>query len=200
VKVAGDGPQALDIAVAWRPNLIILDILLPTMDGFEVCKTLREDISTAFIPIMMLTARGETESRTKAFSIGTDDYVTKPFSFAEITARAGAVLGRSNRRRAAQEIISTGDLQIDLVKRRVSRAGNPIDLTPTEFRLLETLARHLDMPIPSQALVDKIWGPAYAGEVEHVKHYIWLLRRKLENDPGDPKHLLTERGFGYRLS
>lgn len=196
VLSANDGKSGLSLASDRQPDLIILDVMMPGMDGWQVLAQLE---SPARCPVIMLTAKDQEFDKLRAFRHGVDDYVTKPFSFAEITARVGAVLGRAARRHDDLKIIRTGDLEIDLMKRRVSRRETSIELTPTEYRVLEALARNLDVPVPSEALVEQVWGPTYAGEVQYVKHYIWSLRKKLENDPGDPNHLLTERGFGYRL-
>jgi two-component system KDP operon response regulator KdpE len=128
-----------------------------------------------------------------------DDYVTKPFSFTELTARIGAVLARATRAVAPSHSLTSGDLTIDFDERRVTVAGRTVTLTPTEYRLLETLARHPNRTMPVETLLEQVWGREYAGEAEHVKHYIWTLRKKIEADPGDPKHLIAERGFGYRF-
>jgi two-component system KDP operon response regulator KdpE len=125
--------------------------------------------------------------------------VTKPFSFAEMVARVGAVLTRAARSSLPSHGITSGYLAIDFDQHRVTVAGHPIELTPTEYHLLETLARHANRTVPTEQLITEVWGPQYAGEVEQVKHFIWTLRKKIEADPGDPKHLITERGFGYRF-
>ena len=128
-----------------------------------------------------------------------DDYVTKPFSFAELTARVGAVLARAKLAPVSTHQVTSGDLTVDFDQRRVTLGGNVVDLTPTEYHLLATLARHAQRTVPSEQLLAEVWGPEYAGEVEHVKHYIWALRKKIEADHGDPVHILTERSFGYRF-
>jgi len=151
------------------------------------------------VPIIMLTAKDEEIDKLHGFGLGVDDYVTKPFSFAELTARVGAVLARTMRSPGSAHRITSDDLTIDFDQRHVTVAGRAADLTPTEYHLLETLARHAQRTVPSEQLLAEVWGPEYAGEVEHVKHYIWSLRKKIEADPGDPKHILTERGFGYRF-
>jgi len=147
----------------------------------------------------MLTAKGEELDKLRGFQLGVDDYVTKPFSFAEMTARVRAVLTRSRHRPQSDQQMTSADLVINFEHRRVTLQGRPVDLTPTEYRLLELLARRADRPVPLEALLSAAWGPEYAGEVEHVKHYIWSLRRKIEADPGNPKHIVTERGYGYRF-
>jgi two-component system KDP operon response regulator KdpE len=193
---ARDGPRGLRLAVEARPDLVVLDVMMPGMDGWEVCERLR---GTASLPIIMLTAKGEEIDKLRGFRLGVDDYVTKPFSFAELAARVGAVLARAAHVPAGTHSVTSSDLTIDFDERHVKVAGQPVELTPTEYHLLETLARHPHRTVPSETLLVEVWGPEYVGEVEHVKHYIWTLRKKIEADPGDPKHILTERGFGYRF-
>lgn len=194
--LAGDGRTGLRQASNRHPDLIVLDIMMPGMDGWEVCRQLREN---SRVPIIMLTAKGEEIDKLRGFRLGVDDYVTKPFSFAELTARISAVLSRAQLTPELTRQITSGDFSIDLSQHRVTVAGRVIDLTPTEYRLLEMLARHPNRTIPSEVLLTEVWGAEYSGELDHVKHYIWTLRKKLEADPGDPKHILTERGFGYRF-
>lgn len=192
---AESGAQGLALVETAEPDLVVLDVMMPGMDGWEVCRRLRR---LSDVPIIFLTAKDEEMDKLRGFRLGVDDYVTKPFSFAELTARIGAVLARTKGTTSRQGVLS-GDLHIDFTQRRVTVAGAPIELTPTEYRLLEVLARHPHRPIPTEMLLQEVWGPAYAGESEHVKHYIWSLRKKIEADPGDPRHILTERGYGYRL-
>jgi len=194
--VASDGLSGLRLAAEAQPELAVLDVMMPDMDGWEVCRRLREQSN---VPIIMLTAKGEEFDKLHGFRLGVDDYVTKPFSFAELTARVGAVLARAAHAPASTHRVTSGDIAIDFDQRRVTIAGHIIDLTPTEYHLLEILARHAHRTVPTERLLADVWGSAYAGEVEHVKHYIWALRKKIETDPGDPKHLMTERGFGYRF-
>lgn len=190
------GPQGLEIARARNPALIILDVMMPEMDGWEVCKKLRR-LSTA--PVIMLTAKGEEVDKLRGFRLGVDDYVTKPFSFAELIARVGAVLNRSSAAAVRSHRLESGDLVIDYDQRRVFVNDQVIELSAREFHLLEVLARHFQRPVSTEALLQEVWGEEYAGEPDHVKHYVWALRRKIEADPGDPKHILTEHGFGYRF-
>lgn len=192
---AESGAEGLALVETAEPDLVVLDVMMPGMDGWEVCRRLRR---LSDVPIIFLTAKDEEMDKLRGFRLGVDDYVTKPFSFAELTARIGAVLARTKGTTSRQGVLS-GDLHIDFTQRRVTVAGAPIELTPTEYRLLEVLARHPHRPIPTEMLLQEVWGPAYAGESEHVKHYIWSLRKKIEADPGDPRHILTERGYGYRL-
>jgi DNA-binding response OmpR family regulator len=193
---AADGLGGLRQAIESQPDLVVLDVMMPGLDGWEVCLRLREKSN---VPVIMLTAKGEELDKLRGFRLGVDDYVTKPFSFAELTARVGAVLARTMHAPGTTQRVISGDLVIEFDQRRVSVAGRVIDLTPTEYHLLEILARHPQRTIPTEQLLAEVWGPEYAGEVEHVKHYIWALRKKIEADSGDPKHILTERSFGYRF-
>ena len=196
VLTASRGEAGVRLALEKQADLVVLDVMMPGMDGWEVCRRLRE---VSNVPIIMLTAKGEELDRLRGFHLGVDDYVAKPFSFAELVARVRAVLARSRGSASAALQVSSGELTIDLERRKVTVGGNPIELSPTEYRLLETLARRAHQTIPTEKLVLQVWGETYTGEVEHVKRYIWALRQKIERDPGDPKRILTERGFGYRF-
>lgn len=193
---SSDGPGGLRLANTENPDLIILDVMMPGMDGWEVCEHLRENAS---FPIIMLTAKDEEIDKLRGFRLGVDDYVTKPFSFAELAARVGAVLGRARGAAQSTHTVSSGELRINFDEHRVTVASRTVEITPTEYRLLEVLARHANRTVGVDVLLAEVWGPQYAGEIEHVKHYIWALRQKIEADPGDPKHLITERGYGYRF-
>ena len=196
VLTARDGASGLRSAVEAQPDLIVLDVMMPGMSGWDVCERVR---AKSRVPIILLTAKGEEFDKLRGFRLGVDDYVTKPFSFAELVARVGAVLTRAQFAQVPTHSLTSGDLSIDFDQKHTTVAGRPIDLTPTEYRLLETLARRAHRTVPAETLLSEVWGPEYAGEVEHVKHYIWTLRSKIEVDPGDPKHIITERGFGYRF-
>ena len=193
---ASDGRSGLRLASEMDPDLVILDVMMPHLDGWEVCRRLREILAT---PIIMLTAKDEEVDKLRGFRLGVDDYVTKPFSFAELVARVGAVLSRAPPGQVKGKHLTRDDLTIDFEQHRVSLVDQVVDLTPTEYRLLAILARNAGRTVPNEALLKEVWGSAYAGESAHIKHYIWALRKKLEVDPGDPKHILTERGFGYRF-
>ena len=193
---AGDGQHGLRLAAETDPDLVILDVMMPVVDGWETLKRLRERSS---VPVIMLTAKDQEVDKLRGFRLGVDDYVTKPFSFAELVARVGAVLARAEKASRVGHQATFDDLAIDFDQHRVTVAGQVVALTPTEYHLLEILARYTGWTVPVERLLDEVWGPEYAGEVGHVKHYVWSLRKKIETDPGDPKHILTERGFGYRL-
>ena len=196
VITTSNGTAGLRMFNENSPDLVILDVMMPGLDGWQVGEQLRRLSS---VPIIMLTAKGEEVDKLRGFRLGVDDYVTKPFSFAELTARVGAVLARGKQTRSKTHALSSDDISIDFDERRVIVGGLPVELTPREYRLLEILARNANRTVPTEALLVEVWGPQYAGEIEHVKHYIWTLRKKIEADPGDPKHLITERGFGYRF-
>jgi two-component system KDP operon response regulator KdpE len=147
----------------------------------------------------MLTAKGEEVDKLRGFQLGVDDYVTKPFSFAELVARVGAIISRAQREGRLSNQVASDDLVIILDERRVTLKDQIVELSPTEYRLLETLVRSAGRTVSTEVLLNNVWGPEYVGESKHVKHYIWSLRKKIEEDPGNPKHILTERGFGYRF-
>ncbi len=194
--IAPDGISGLRLASEAAPALIVLDIMMPGMDGWAVCEQLR---ASSTVPIILLTAKSEEIDKLRGFRLGVDDYVTKPFSFAELVARVGAVLARLARPSLPSHVLKSGDLIIDFDQHRVTVGGQMIDLTRTEYSLLETLAQHLNRTVPTEWLVEQVWGTEYSGEVDQVKHFVWSLRKKIEADPGDPKHLITERGYGYRF-
>ncbi len=196
VLAAANGPAGLRLVEGALPDLVVLDVMMPGTDGWEICRLLR---SRAAVPVIMLTAKGQEVDKLHGFNLGVDDYVTKPFSFAELTARIGAVLARARSGQDGVPLVKSGDLIVDLAKKRVVVRNEPVELTPTEFRLLETLVRRSGRTVPIETLLAEVWGPRYAGEVEHVKHYIWALRQKIEADPGHPDHVHTVRGFGYRF-
>jgi DNA-binding response OmpR family regulator len=196
VATAADGQTGIQLAARTPPDLVVLDVMMPGLDGWQVCDRLHE---LAPVPIILLTAKTEEMDKLRGFRLGVDDFVSKPFSFAELAARVGAVLSRAGHGAGPSHSLTSDDLMIDFDERRVTLGGLPVELTPTEYHLLERLARHAHHTVPTETLLANVWGPAYAGEAEHIKHYIWTLRKKIEIDPGDPKHLLTERGFGYRF-
>lgn len=194
--VASSGRAGLRVASEVEPDLVVLDVMMPEMDGWEVCRQLR---TRSAAPIIMLTAKGEEYDKLRGFHLGVDDYVTKPFSFAELVARVGAVLARVQHGSQVKQRLTSADLTIDFDEHRVTVGGEVVDLTPTEYRLLETLAHHAHRTLSAEQLLAEVWGPQYAGEIRYVKHYVWTLRKKIERDPGDPRHILTEWGFGYRF-
>lgn len=179
-----------------KPDLVILDVTMPQMDGWETLKRIRE-VSEA--PIIMLTARDDESDILRGFSLGADDYVTKPFSFAQLGARVKAVLGRAGEASPSTEQLEAGGLKVDFASRRVTRDGKLIQLTPTEFKLLTTLMRRSGEVISAEELVREVWGPQYANEIGFVRRYVWHLRQKVEIDPENPQYIFNERGYGYRF-
>jgi DNA-binding response OmpR family regulator len=197
VAVAASGQEALRLAYSERPNLVILDVMMPGMDGWETCARLRE---LSDVPIILLTAKATETDKLRGFRLGADDYVTKPFSFAELAARIQAVLARSRPAPGtARRVYTLGDLVVDADRRLVEARGQPVSLTPTEFRLLECLAQKGGQAVAEAALAQEAWGEYKQEDAGAVRRYIWLLRQKVEVDPSQPKHILTVRGFGYRL-
>ena len=199
VITAVSGPTGLQMFYEHHPALVILDIMMPKMDGWAVCGRIRE---TSDVPIIILTAKGEEQDRLRGFRLGVDDYVVKPFSSAELVARVGAILART--RRALPETHTTpivrGEIVIDLAEQHVTRGSQPIRLSPTEFRLLAALAEQPGRTISPKELLVRVWGIEYADDVENVKRYIHYLRQKLEADVEHPELILTKRGFGYYLA
>ena len=197
VAAAASGQEALRLAYSERPDLVILDVMMPGMDGWETCARLRE---LSDVPVILLTAKATEADKLRGFRLGADDYVTKPFSFAELTARIQAVLARSRAARAAERRVYTlGDLVIDADRHTVEARGRPVSLTPTEFRLLESLAQKAGQAIAEGTLAQEAWGEYKQEGAGAVRRYIWLLRQKIEADPAHPQHILTVRGFGYRV-
>ena len=197
VTTAASGPEALKQAYRAQPDLVVLDVMMPGMDGWETCARLKE---LADLPIILLTAKSAEADKLRGFRLGVDDYVTKPFSFAELAARIRAVLVRSRAARQAERRVHTlGELMIDLDQRTVERGGLPVTLTPTEFRLLESLVQREGQAVSEETLTQEVWGDYKQPEAGGVRRYVWLVRQKIEPDPANPTRLLTVRGFGYRM-
>jgi two-component system alkaline phosphatase synthesis response regulator PhoP len=194
---AADGKTALVRARGERPDLIVLDLNLPEMDGLDVCRALRRDSD---VPIIMLTARVEETDRLIGLEMGADDYVVKPFSPRELVARVRAVLRRVRGGVHQPGLIRAGDLEIDLEGHRVTRSGEDIRLTRTEFNLLATLAQHPGQTFTRAQLLDRLHGVAYDGFDRSVDAHVKNLRRKLESDPVEPRYVLTVYGVGYRFT
>ncbi len=194
-RCADNGRAGLREMYERKPDLVILDVTMPQMDGWETLKRIRE-ISDA--PVIMLTARDEESNILRGFSLGADDYVTKPFSFAQLAARIKTVLARKGGSPSGEHLIS-GSLEVDIPSRRVTRGGDTISLTPTEFNLLIALMRRQGEALSSEELARQVWGPQYANEVGFVRRYVWHLRQKVEVDPENPQYIHNERGFGYRF-
>jgi two-component system alkaline phosphatase synthesis response regulator PhoP len=197
VATAMDGKTALAVARGERPDLIVLDLNLPEMDGLDVCRALRRESD---VPIIMLTARIEETDRLIGLELGADDYITKPFSPRELVARVRAVLRRVQGGVHQPGLIRTGDLEIDLNGHRVTRAGTVIQLTRIEFNLLAVLAQHPGQTFSRSQLLDRLHGVAYEGFDRSIDAHIKNLRRKLELDPTEPRYVLTIYGVGYKFT
>jgi two-component system alkaline phosphatase synthesis response regulator PhoP len=197
VVTAGDGKTALAVVRHSRPDLIVLDLNLPEMDGLDVCRALRRKSD---VPIIMLTARVDEADRLIGLELGADDYITKPFSPRELVARVRAVLRRVQGGVHQPGLIRAGDLEIDLQGHRVTRAGEPISLTRTEFNLLTVLAQHPGQTFSRAQLLDRLHGVAYDGYDRSVDAHVKNLRHRLELDPGKPRYVLTVYGIGYKFT
>ncbi|MFZ5917862.1 MAG: response regulator transcription factor [Chloroflexota bacterium] len=197
VFTATNGREGLQRTYSVQPDLVILDVMMPGIDGWEVLTRLRE---MSDVPIMMLTAKGREVDVVRGLGLGADDYVTKPFGTAELLARVQALLRRS-KTPANMRVTRYQDngLSIDLDRHEVLVKGEPIDLTPTEFRLLSILVHHAGKVVPHRVLLSHVWGEEYSNEVHYLKLYIRYLRQKLEDVPSNPRYILTEWGIGYRF-
>src|SRR5919206_2193146 len=195
---AANGMEALSLWDAEQPQLLILDVMMPRMDGMEVCRRVRE---RSTVPIIVLTAMDAESDKVAAFDQGADDYLTKPFGVEELLARVRAVLRRTQGEPMppASGIKRFGDLEIDLSGHIVRLRGAEVRLSPIEFALLEQLVTHAGKVLPHRMLLQRIWGPEYGGEAEYLRVYINRLRQKLEPDPAHPRYFLTEPGVGYRF-
>jgi two-component system OmpR family response regulator len=204
VITASDGVEALDVARDNKPDLIVLDVMLPKLDGFEVCRILRREMT---VPILMLTAKASETDKVVGLELGADDYMTKPFSMREFLARIRAMLRRAEMTRiaasSAQEtapsIIKTGGLEIDFARHKVSQSSTSIDLSPKEFDLLAFLVKNREQVFSRDQLLEKVWGYDYAGDTRTVDVHVRWLRQKIEADPANPRLLLTVRGIGYKF-
>jgi len=195
---ASNGLEALDKVREHLPDLVILDVMMPEMDGFETLKTIRE---SSKVPVIMLTVKAEDTDKHVAFAAGADDYLTKPFSPRELSDRVKAVLRRAGGPSAAQEKPLAVDerLQIDFAQREVIADGERVKLRPTEMRLLYHLVENAGWIMSSESLLQKVWGPEYRDDVQLLRIYIAYLRQKIEKDPAKPEYIQTERGYGYRF-
>jgi two-component system KDP operon response regulator KdpE len=193
VLVAADGRTALQAVRDDRPDIVVLDLGLPDLSGIEVLRTLRGWSTT---PVVVLSARAESAEKVEALDLGADDYVTKPFGMEELLARI-----RAAARRAGSDlpVLEAGDLVVDLPARRVTKSGAVVRLTPTEWGLLEILVRTPGRLVSQRDLLHEVWGPTYSRETNYLRVYIGALRKKLEDDPSQPRHLITEPGMGYRF-
>jgi len=196
VEVALTGAEALAAAGRRLPDVVVLDLGLPDMDGVEVLQGLR---GWTAVPVLVLSARSDQAEKVAALDAGADDYVTKPFGMDELLARLRAAVRRAAPATEDLPVVVTADFTVDLVARRVTTAAGEVRLTPTEWHLLEVLVRHPGRLVSQTALLQQVWGPAYEKETHYLRVYLAQLRRKLEPDPSHPVHLVTEPGMGYRF-
>ncbi|MFI8368556.1 response regulator [Streptomyces sp. NPDC085466] len=205
VDAAPDGTTALRLAAERRPDVVVLDLGLPDMDGIDVIKTLR---GWTRVPLVVLSARRTTHEKVEAFEAGADDYLTKPFDMAELLARLRAAVRRNTPDGAGGVLpadeprsltVATEDFTVDLAAKKVRRGGLAVRLTPTEWHLLEILVRSPGRLISQRQLLEEVWGPTFATRTNYLRVYMAQLRRKLEKDPSHPRYLITEPGMGYRF-
>ena len=196
VVTAVNGADALEKFQAHSIDLVILDLIMPQMDGLETIKRLR---TTSNVPIIVLSALGEESTKIQALNFGADDYLTKPFGVGELLARVQAVLRRAQHTVNTQEpaVLTRGPIVLDRERHEVTLNGQPLELTPIEFNLLEYLMRNAGKVLSHRAILQHVWGPEYGQEAEYLRVYIGRLRRKIEPDPNNPRYLHTERGIGY---
>ncbi|MFG2993508.1 response regulator [Streptomyces sp. NPDC048257] len=199
VDAAADGAGALELAAARHPDVVVLDLGLPDMDGVEVIKGLR---GWTRVPILVLSARHSSDEKVEALDAGADDYVTKPFGMDELLARLRAAVRRAEPAAGAGEdevIVETAGFTVDLAAKKAVREGRDVRLTPTEWHLLEVLVRNRGKLVSQKQLLQEVWGPSYGTETNYLRVYMAQLRRKLEADPSHPRHFITEPGMGYRF-
>ena len=196
VAESANGRRGAIDAGSHKPDLAIIDLGLPDMEGVELIRRIRE---WSPMPIVVLSARIHEKSKIEALDAGADDYVTKPFAMGELLARLRVAMRRAVRPAAATNTLTLGDATIDLERRRATRGGDEVHLTPIEFRLVACLAKHLGLPVTHRQLLTEVWGPTHADDTHYLRIYMKQLRDKLEADPVRPRHFLTESGLGYRL-
>ena len=198
VEIARDGIQGLRLATEWRPDLIILDVMLPRMSGLDVCKRIRADKNG--VPIILLTARGQEIDKVVGLKSGADDYVTKPFSFMELLARAEAVLRRSGGASAQPEACRFGDVEIDFVRLQATKGGRPLEMSPREYRLLGYFVSRTRQVVSREELLSAVWGYDKSSMSRTVDTHVAKLRKKVEDSPENPRYILTIHGAGYKFT
>ena len=198
VLEAQTGAEGISQAAAYTPDALLLDLGLPDIDGLEVTRRVRE---WSTVPILVISARGQEESKVRVLDAGADDYLTKPFGAGELMARLRVALRHAARsKEAPSAVVSIGDeIEVDLVKRRVVVRGAEVHLTPIEYKLLTTLAKHAGLVMTHRQLLERVWGPGHAHQMQYLRVYMTQLRHKLELHPARPRYLTTEPGIGYRL-
>lgn len=198
VEVASTGPEGLAAAIDDPPDLVLLDVMLPGMNGFEICERIRD--RHAELPVLMVTAKGEEEDKVRGLGLGADDYVVKPFGVAELLARVDAALRVTRLRQARTSRVRIGEADIDFEAHRLERDGASQDVTVQEMKLLRYLLDRDGLLLTRQQIIDAVWGADYYGTERTVDNFIGRLRTKVERDPRQPRHILTVRGAGYRFS
>ncbi len=196
VMTAYDGRSALSVAVEGKPDVVVLDLGLPDIDGVDVIAGLR---GWSTIPIIVLSARTDSSAKVEALDAGADDYVTKPFGMDELLARLRAAVRRGLTRDVGDPVVETSSFVVDLAAKKVRRGDHEVHLTPTEWGLVEVLARNPGRLVSQKQLLQEVWGPMHVNESQYLRVYFAQLRRKLEADPAHPRHLITEPGMGYRF-
>jgi two-component system, OmpR family, KDP operon response regulator KdpE len=197
LEMASTGGEALIKAIDSPPDLVVLDLMLPDRTGIEVCRELRSWMTA---PILILSVRSNEADKIKALDEGADDYLTKPFSAGELLARIRALLRRAAALTSPPPVVSSGDLEIDIARRRVRRAGVEIALTPTEFDILAFLARNAGLVVTQRMILEEVWGPEWVEDAQTLRVHVSNLRKKIEPHPGGPRYIITEPGVGFRFA
>lgn len=196
VVTADSGTEALRVAEERRPDIVLLDVVMPGITGLETLRRLKERSS---VPVILITAKDSDKDKVTGLTLGADDYIVKPFNFREVSSRIDAVLRRSHGMQQAESVLQAGELEIDIGKRIVTRKGELLNLTRTEWRLLHQLALNPGRVMLNVELLSKVWGPEYAGDLQYLRVWVSRLRRKLEEDPSHPRLIKTKQGIGYLL-
>jgi len=197
LEMAATAEEALTRAIDKPPDLVVLDLALPDRSGIEVCRELRSWMTA---PILILSVRANEADKIEALDEGADDYLTKPFSAGELLARIRALLRRAAALTSPPPVVKTGDLEIDIARRRVAVRGEEVALTPTEFDILAYLARNADLVVTQKMILQEVWGPEWVEDAQTLRVHVSHLRKKLERSPGGPRYIITEPGVGFRLS
>ncbi len=195
---AARGEEALSLARTARLDVVLLDVNMPGMDGVDVCRIMRTE--SPRLPIVMLTVQGSEDRKVEALDAGADDYITKPFQLRELIARLKAAVRRNKVADSEESVITVGDVRLDPVRHLVHKKGRSLHLTPKQFELLHFLMSNAGRPVPHARLLRYVWGPEYGDELEYLRTFVRQLRTKIEDDPGNPRYLLTEAHIGYRFS
>ena len=197
LDMASTGEEALIKAIDTPPDLVVLDLMLPDRSGIEVCRELRTWMTA---PILILSVRSNETDKIRALDEGADDYLTKPFSAGELLARVRALLRRAAALTSPPPVVHSGDLEIDIARRRVRRAGEEVALTPTEFDILAFLARNAGLVVTQRMILEQVWGPEWAEDAQTLRVHVSNLRKKIEPHPGGPRYIITEPGVGFRFA